>query len=43
MQPLIRFHQILHDRQFGTITGDEDATGESSVGIAEEQEPTTEQ
>ena len=43
MQPLIRFHQILHDRQFGTIACQKDATGESSVGIAEEQEPTTEQ
>jgi len=43
MQSLIRFRQILHDRQFRTIARNEDATGESRVDIAEEQEPTTEQ
>jgi hypothetical protein len=43
MQPFIRLGQILHDRQFGAIACDEDATGESSVGIAEEPEPTTEE
>jgi len=43
MQPFVRLGQILHDRQFGAIACDEDATGEGSIGIAEEPEPTTEQ